>query len=591
MKLFKIRVRIALSLVIVNGLAFPTWATQPGEAAKLELDTLLDQGGPSALLPSSLTGSPEITAVNRDRYLSPTSFSGSGFSFSNDLSERSSTPSVSSYSEGDPFSPPSYSRRQSVTFSSRGGSRVGSRGSSALPIDEQFDLPSFVTTPRPGLTLGPVPMRLSLGVVSNASPGVGPGPRSIASPSATVCHENRTAPPTPTSLLTLDLSSLRLPQRVQTPVTKKDKEKDYSLTLFSEQENLKRMYLKRHRDPQRSIRIAYHFPNPEHLSAGLLQDGSADYYRAQGLKRELELLEIIKNTDIVGVIELKRTNLRKPKNETLKAEVEYFPEGDLLKVLKAGPFSSRQTLQLAGRLCSTVLSLHRHGIVHRDIKPENIFIDSKSSTRLRAVLGDLELSYLLKEGTTLKEQGIMRYAGSEEYTFPLVNLLSKAGDSDLDLRSISALSSVPMNLAGEIDDSTFFRLDKLSDWYGVKLSLLTAALKDTVATTRLSVLEREFRTKGLNASDNQVRDAFFKKAKTEFIIELDRLTQVALSTVRSQLASEFKEMSAPDVEFLVTQLGRLLSCPHDPYALQDCDQEQEQACTALTVGGLQKLFK
>src|SRR5204862_3678955 len=62
--------------------------------------------------------------------------------------------------------------------------------------------------------------------------------------------------------------------------------------------------------------------------------------------------------------------------------MKFVEGGQLDEVVRHGPMSIRQAVELIAKVARTVHYAHQHGILHRDIKPGNILLDHKGEPHL-----------------------------------------------------------------------------------------------------------------------------------------------------------------------------------------------------------------
>lgn len=91
------------------------------------------------------------------------------------------------------------------------------------------------------------------------------------------------------------------------------------------------------------------------------------------IRRELQILMEIRK--IKGCINL--TNIYW-NDDSLNLVFPYYPKGDLYHHFKCRPghtLPQNAVQKIARQLVTSLVALHKKGIIHRDIKPENILID------------------------------------------------------------------------------------------------------------------------------------------------------------------------------------------------------------------------
>lgn len=96
--------------------------------------------------------------------------------------------------------------------------------------------------------------------------------------------------------------------------------------------------------------------------------------------------------------------------------MEYVDGVNLRQAMRAGGFTTFESLALVLEICSALKFAHEEGILHRDIKPENVLIDSKG----RVKIADFGIAKMIGEGDrqdiTLTMQGSI--LGSPHYMAP-----------------------------------------------------------------------------------------------------------------------------------------------------------------------------
>ncbi|MFO7682541.1 MAG: CHASE2 domain-containing protein [Chloroflexota bacterium] len=104
--------------------------------------------------------------------------------------------------------------------------------------------------------------------------------------------------------------------------------------------------------------------------------------------------------------------------------MRYSCMGSLADLLRRGPLSIEETLDIAAQITSALSFLHTRGIVHRDLKPDNVLLDSQR----HVYLSDFGLARQLGEGTNIFHTG----RGTEAYaSFEQHNRLGLAPQSDI----------------------------------------------------------------------------------------------------------------------------------------------------------------
>src|SRR4026207_2388461 len=93
--------------------------------------------------------------------------------------------------------------------------------------------------------------------------------------------------------------------------------------------------------------------------------------------------------------------------------MKFIEGGQLDEVVKRGPISMRQAVDLIAKVARTVHHAHEHGILHRDIKPGNILLDAKGEPNLT----DFGLARLVETESTMtrtQEVGTPSYMAPEQ---------------------------------------------------------------------------------------------------------------------------------------------------------------------------------
>jgi predicted Ser/Thr protein kinase len=121
----------------------------------------------------------------------------------------------------------------------------------------------------------------------------------------------------------------------------------------------------------------------------LPSETSRDSNFAERFTREARALAKLNHANIVTVYDFGQT-------DSLSYFVmEYVDGANLRQLLKSGPVSPQETLQIMSQICDALQYAHDEGIVHRDIKPENILRDKRG----RVKIADFGIAKLLARTT------------------------------------------------------------------------------------------------------------------------------------------------------------------------------------------------
>jgi len=103
---------------------------------------------------------------------------------------------------------------------------------------------------------------------------------------------------------------------------------------------------------------------------------AADPERLARFEREAKLLASLNHPNIAGIYGLEDV----AGSPYLVLE---FVEGETLaQRLSRGPLSTRETLEIGGRIASGIEAAHARGIVHRDLKPGNVMLTSSGDVKV-----------------------------------------------------------------------------------------------------------------------------------------------------------------------------------------------------------------
>ena len=104
--------------------------------------------------------------------------------------------------------------------------------------------------------------------------------------------------------------------------------------------------------------------------------------------------------------------------------MRYSCMGSLADLLKGGPLSIEDALDIAAQISSALAFLHARGIVHRDLKPDNVLMDSQR----QVYLSDFGLARELGSETNVMHTG----RGTEAYaSFEQHNRMGMVAQSDI----------------------------------------------------------------------------------------------------------------------------------------------------------------
>ena len=118
-------------------------------------------------------------------------------------------------------------------------------------------------------------------------------------------------------------------------------------------------------------------------------------------EQEAGVVNAVRHPNIIDVTDFIR--LEDPPR--LAYVMELLSGAPLSTALKAGPFTSRQTLNVAWQMIDALEAVHAVGIIHRDLKPENVF-----------VVGDLDSDLAEVPSIKILDFGLAKAAGADHRT-------------------------------------------------------------------------------------------------------------------------------------------------------------------------------
>jgi len=87
--------------------------------------------------------------------------------------------------------------------------------------------------------------------------------------------------------------------------------------------------------------------------------------------------------------------------------MEYIVGAPLDTYVKKKKLSTRQIMELFGKVCSAIAYAHQRGVIHRDLKPDNILVDAEGEPRIL----DFGVAKLTDSGEQGQDEALQTYAG------------------------------------------------------------------------------------------------------------------------------------------------------------------------------------
>ena len=127
------------------------------------------------------------------------------------------------------------------------------------------------------------------------------------------------------------------------------------------------------------VYLAFHIPTSEKVAIKILNKSllRKDPENAERLKKEIEILKLVKHKNIVRLYEVMETP------QKIYLVMELCENGELFDyILEHQNLDEKKALKIFQEIINGIEYLHKQNIVHRDIKPENMLLDSDYSIKL-----------------------------------------------------------------------------------------------------------------------------------------------------------------------------------------------------------------